>query len=140
MGCGAPVLFFSVSSADCFLTRTADGRHEVNPQRSRDYRLRRGSGMSGILAAAAAAAAPCGPVVVHPVEQSGFEADVLSGGFAEAPFVAEDFVAFREVIAVGGGTARGIFAFVVAGGICGHGWGGGIQGWHGGQCQGVSSR
>ena len=52
---------------------------------------------SGILAAAAAAAAPCGPVVVHPVEQSGFEADVLSGGLAEAPFVAEDFVAFREV-------------------------------------------
>lgn len=78
---------------------------------------------SGILAAAAAAAAPCGPVVVHPVEQSGFEADVLSGGLAEAPFVAEDFVAFREVIAVGGGTARGIFAFVVAGGIRRHGWG-----------------
>lgn len=60
-------------------------------------------------------------MVLHPVEEGGFEADVLSGGLAEAPFVAEDFVAFREVVSVGGGTARGIFSFVFAGWIRGHG-------------------
>lgn len=70
-------------------------------------------GESGVGGFFRAGAAPCGAGGADPVEEGGFEADVVACGFAEDPFMAEDFLAFGEVVAVGGGAAAsGVAVFV----------------------------
>ena len=84
-------------------------------------------GESGVGGFFRAGAAPCGAGGADPVEESGFEADVAACGFAEDPFMAEDFLAFGEVVAVGGGAAASGVAVFVGVLVWGHGWRGGMD-------------